>query len=547
MASPAPRAALKVFGIPELAYLICGAIQRRDNVNLMQACRELFYSILPLVWEEVDGPTSLVSMIPGGGVVSYESDLSPYVVMQLPGSLELSRFNIYAPHVKRLALSHIPVDGYDNWEGFLSCTRSVDLLPNLETIYFPTSDISESTTNSGKVDTDSVNWAIAFLSASLQTLGQVPSEVPHYARDTSLPWLDFSSSNSLVTSVAQKCLNLRSLSILPAEVKLTGPTLWSYGRNLPISFSSDSPETYSSFLQLGNLTSLLISAVILCPEGLISLSGLPRLESLTILGWENDRKVYCDHLQIPINAFPALKHLELNRLDWDTIFNLCDAKALIAGLESMTITHPHRPWDNEESFKDLSDIIALLVINNSSITALAVHEYRSYQTSPEMLNSWNRLPLVSLYIGWTVIQSGGFEAMWSILSCLPLLENLQLSMGRSFDLRQMKKIVETLPRLRRIQIPVEWESVTQLTREDFTPCRSQFDYPLHVKSNFYLPESQEGARQLARYLSLLRPTAPVICESFRAYFYCCYGASPGYIDEQPKDTINLELSRLGLK
>ncbi|CAE6425740.1 unnamed protein product, partial [Rhizoctonia solani] len=101
MALPTPtkRAALKVFSIPELARIICGTVRKRDNAKMIQVCRELFYSILPFVWEEIDRPDLLVSMIPGGGIVSYESELSPYVVMQLPGSLDLSRFSIYAPHV----------------------------------------------------------------------------------------------------------------------------------------------------------------------------------------------------------------------------------------------------------------------------------------------------------------------------------------------------------------------------------------------------------------------------------------------------------------
>ncbi|KDN39768.1 hypothetical protein RSAG8_08560, partial [Rhizoctonia solani AG-8 WAC10335] len=378
-------------------------------------------------------------------------------------------------------------------------------------------------------------------------LGQVPSEVLHYARDTSPPWLDLISSNSLITSVTQKCPRLRSLSILPVEVESMSPaSRSSSGQSLRISFPSDSPEIYSSFLQLGNLTSLLVSPTILCPEGLIALSSLPKLESLTVVGWDGDSTVYCDHLQIPINAFPALKHLELNELTWGTVSNLCDTKAIITGLESMTITHPQYHSHVEEGPDDLSYIIPLLAINNSSITTLTAPRFGSYRHSPEMLNSWSRLPLVSLYLGWTVIDHHGFEALWSILSCLPLLENLQLNMGRdSFELRQMRKIVETLPRLRRIQIPVKWGSVTQLTREDFTLCRSQFDYPLHMKSDFYLPESQEeeGARQLARYLFILRPTAPVICESFQAYFYH-QGIK---VDEQPKGMISLELSRLGLK
>ncbi|CAE6461845.1 unnamed protein product [Rhizoctonia solani] len=156
MALPAPtkRAALKVFGIPELAHIICGTLRKRDNARLTQVCRELFYSILSFVWEEIDRPDLLVSMIPGGGIVFYESELSPYVVMRLPGSLDLSRFNIYAPHVKRLTLYRMNVDAYDGWERFLSCTRSVDLLPNLEAIYFPTSHIDQYALSKEQVDTN---------------------------------------------------------------------------------------------------------------------------------------------------------------------------------------------------------------------------------------------------------------------------------------------------------------------------------------------------------------------------------------------------------
>ncbi|CUA71937.1 hypothetical protein RSOLAG22IIIB_09950 [Rhizoctonia solani] len=285
MSSPAPTepAALKVFGIPELAHLICAITRKHDNANLMQACRKLFRSILPFVWEQVDGPNALMSMIPGGGVVYHESEsgLSPYIVMQLPGSLELSRFNIYAPHVKRLMLSHIYVDVYDEWRRFHSCTQSVDLLPNLEAIYFPPPHPSKSISNDNQVETDAVNWAIAFLSTSLQALVQAPPEVTHSIRATSPLWLDFDSLHNIMTSIAQKCPRLHSLNILPAQAKPTEPTNRPGLGPLPrISFWFNSPKTYSSFFQLGHLTSLLISVVILCPGGLAALSILPKLECL---------------------------------------------------------------------------------------------------------------------------------------------------------------------------------------------------------------------------------------------------------------------------
>ncbi|KAH7337598.1 hypothetical protein B0J17DRAFT_718358 [Rhizoctonia solani] len=148
---PTEPASLKVFGIPELGYIICAGIRRRDKASLMQACRQIFYSLVPIVWEEVDDPNALVSMIPGGGIATYGSDLPPYVVMQLPGSLDLSRFNIYAPHVKRVTLSPTHVDEYDDWGRFLTCTQRIDLLPNLETLYLPAPNRGHYGNNAQKV------------------------------------------------------------------------------------------------------------------------------------------------------------------------------------------------------------------------------------------------------------------------------------------------------------------------------------------------------------------------------------------------------------
>ncbi|CAE6466187.1 unnamed protein product [Rhizoctonia solani] len=288
------------------------------------------------------------------------------------------------------------------------------------------------------------------------------------------------------------------------------------------------------------------------PKVLITLSGLPKLEYLCVVGLETDRAVYCDNLQTPIPTFPALKHLELNRLTWDTIFNLCNDKFLIGRLHSLIISYPH---DSEIDYPNLnlaedrtigsSDIIPLLAANNSSITTLALRFPGDRQVPPEVLKSCERLPLVNFELGWSVGRSCGFNALGSTLSRLPLLEDLKLNMvQRPFDLKQLRTIVESLPRLRRIRIPVKWESITQLTTADFTPCRPQSHNTLYLKSDFYLPKSQqEGAEQLARYLSLLRPASAVVCESFQAYFYHRH-ANPPYIDEQPKDMINIELSRL---
>ncbi|KAL5639764.1 hypothetical protein ACGC1H_006369 [Rhizoctonia solani] len=539
MASPAPtqRAALlKVFGLPELAHLIYDVVHRRDRANLMQVCRRLFHSILPFVWEEVDSPDVLVSMIPGV-VIYYHAPR--FKVMKLPGSLDLSRFNIYAPHVKRLTFRRMRIRAYEDWDRFLACTRSVDLLPNLDAIYFPSPELGSF--ESGRVQIDLVNWAIAFLSTSLQTLAQMPPKVSYAIRYRRPSWLDLNSFNRLMTSIAQKCPRVCSLGVLPVRVESIPNGRMPY----ETLFTCNSPEIYPSFLKLGNLTSLLISAVLLCPEGLPLYFSLSRLESLSIVDQETSHQMYCGRLHIPIQAFPALKHLELNGLTWSTISSLCDAKPLLAGLQSVTMMYPHNQNRNlgEDSLEEFSNVIPLLA-THSRVTTLALYDYGSLQLSPKTLNAWRSLPLVNLELGWADTYDRTFDALCSILSCLPFLESLLLSMTQEpFELKQMRKIVEHLPRLRRIQIPVKWECVTQLTRADFTPCQSQSTSLLCVSSSFYqnTVTSQEVARQIARYLSVLRLTAPVVCEYFRGSYYPC---DDDYIDQGPMNLINAELSQL---
>ncbi|CAE7128309.1 unnamed protein product [Rhizoctonia solani] len=537
----AERTALRVFGIPELAHLICGTIPRYDNVSLMQTCRQLFHNILPFVWERVDQADTLVSLIPGGGVVTYNlnPDLLPYMVMQLPSRLDLTRFNIYAPYVKRFSPSTPYVDEYAGWESFLSCVRSIDLLPNLETIYLPVRDHNEYSYGDVKaIDTDCVNWVTAFLSSSLRTLQLGYWKQGPYWNNRGAPWMDFSLFDSLMAVVFQKCSGLRSLSILPVSIRHDGP------RSQRGSFSRDVPQAYSNFLQLKNLSSLRVSSAILNLEALAALSVLPSLEALCIHGSGFDRHISCEGLELPTEAFPALKHLELIAQDWENIGNLCNAKPIVFGLHSLTIEYPSH--QSEGRYHGLHDIIPLLAANNSSIANLVVHGLRYTSVPPNILQSWGQLPLISLHLEWSFDPEQAFSIVYSIVSCLPLLEVLKLSIPYcAFDLRELRTIVEHLPRLRHLWAPLESSSVTELVEGDFTPCRSRSDVNLCLESNFYLPSPQkENAERLARYLSILRPTTTVICKSYQKSFY---HRAVGYcIDEGPKDMINAELSRLRL-
>ncbi|CAE7131483.1 unnamed protein product, partial [Rhizoctonia solani] len=492
----AERTALRVFGIPELAHLICGTIPRYDNVSLMQTCRQLFHNILPFVWERVDQADTLVSLIPGGGVVTYNlnPDLLPYMVMQLPSRLDLTRFNIYAPYVKRFSPSTPYVDEYAGWESFLSCVRSIDLLPNLETIYLPVRDHNEYSYGDVKaIDTDCVNWVTAFLSSSLRTLQLGYWKQGPYWNNRGAPWMDFSLFDSLMAVVFQKCSGLRSLSILPASVRHDE----GYARSSQLLFSRGNPQAYLNFLQLNNLSSLRVSSAILNLDALVTLSVLPSLETLCIHGSDLDRYISCDGLELPIEAFPALKHLELTAQTWANIGNLCSAKPIVLGLHSLTIEYPS--YQSEGQYHSLHDIIPLLAVNNSSIATLVLHGFRTTLVPPSVLQSWRQLPLIDLHLEWSFDTDQAFSIISSIISCLPLLEVLKLSMAEYvFDLRELRTIVEHLPRLRHLRAPLEEGSVTEFVEGDFTPCRSQSNESLYLESNFYLPTpQQENAERLA--------------------------------------------------
>ncbi|KAH7330588.1 hypothetical protein B0J17DRAFT_771804 [Rhizoctonia solani] len=546
MASTEP-AALKVFGIPEPAQLICATTRRSDDVNLMRVCRQLFYSMLPFVWEEIDEANPLVSLIPGGGIVTYDSDLSPYVVMQLPGSLELSRFNIYDPHVKELTPAVFHVDRHDGWEAFLACTRSVDLLPNLKTLNAPSPDGGWYMGSSRKINTDTINWTIAFLSASLRNLTLIP-ELIYSIRPS--PPLSFFWFNQLMGYLSQKCPNLDSFSIFSGNVIRRSHRLLSSPARR-VRFWGGLPEIYSSFLQLSNLSSLMISSAAMGSGALITLSHLPKLHSLSILGLEDDRTVHWDYLDIPAEGFPALKFLQLIQLTWGTIANLCKIKPVISRLLTLRITSPYRSncgfIEGEKIPKRFSDVVPLLATHNSNIVNLVVFNSGDRPAYPEVLKAWSHLPLIRLHLGWHVIRSCGFYSFCCILSCLPLLEDLKLGMAQTpFELRQLRWIVELLPRLRCLQIPVNWGSIAELPEEEFIPCQPRSNDTLYLMSHFYLPEpQQESAERMARYLSILRPSSSVVCRPQEAYFYC-YDAR-AYADQQPKDMINVELSRLKSK
>ncbi|CAE6439506.1 unnamed protein product [Rhizoctonia solani] len=546
------QAVLKVFGIPELACLICTNIRKHDNVNLMRVCRRLFRDVLPSVWKEVDGIVPLISMIPGGGITNYESDpFPPFVVLRCPDSdnLDLSRFNIYAPYVKKLTLpSVLQVDEHENLEKFIACSRSLNqgsgLLPNINSISlsFPRRRPVYIWGYCEEIAAESISWIIAFLSPSLQKIVATPPGVTSSFQHPA--WVDLNLYFKLLTCVSRTCPDLFSLDILPGDISKSSFKDFTFARRF--SFTTNILEMHQPLLDFKNLVTLIVSPLSLSTGFLHTIAKLPALKSFGIRGLEIDGQDYCSDVELPAESFPALKELELNRLTWGTMINLCSLTPLTDGLRALFITYPYGTLSLPESENiveldiTISHILSALVAHNSKLVTLDV---RFYDPPPMMhiaIEPWGRLPLTRLRIGWRE-QSFGFGTLFHLLPLLSLLEELIFDdTSDTFHLGEFRKIVQILPNLSYIRIPISFHAWPSLSDDDFQPV-SLSRPELCVESHFDLPEPrQHFAEIFALFLFGLGTGSKIVCKSARLWYLDYIIGEP---NEEAKDMINQALAR----
>ncbi|KAB5593267.1 hypothetical protein CTheo_3270 [Ceratobasidium theobromae] len=329
--------ALRVFGIPELASMICTQIQKGDTLNLSRVCHQLFYNTIPFIWRSTDAIVTLITMILGVGVIPYSRDseaLLPVRDTRPPNILKsnLARFNLYAPHVKRLKIPMLLIDEFNNWNGSLACAQSVNLLPNLEEIewkYVPG-------TLAERTGLDIINWIAAFLpeSTSLQKL--------HISSNYKLPkrercYVDLEQICRLLQDAPQQWNCLDTLTFLPGGVppqrRFTEPV--DKYENLPLELSVG----ISSFIRsLGNLRTLSISTLAFEPRVITAIAQLPLLESLTIKCIYETGQVYYENWELPEPAFASLKALQLHNICWSTVIRICDINPLVQNLRNIRPT-----------------------------------------------------------------------------------------------------------------------------------------------------------------------------------------------------------------
>ncbi|CEL60307.1 hypothetical protein RSOLAG1IB_09531 [Rhizoctonia solani AG-1 IB] len=524
--------ALRVFGIPELAKIICDLAQKCDNAKLLRVCHQLFQDVRPYVWESTDAVVSLIEMIPTSRVDrSIDEPFCPYVTLRFPTFLDFSRLNIYGPYIKRL---HIPliitVDEYHNWGSFLVSIQNADLLPNLEHLKL---DIP-SGLRKERIGVDRLNWMTTFMTASLQSV-QILQDMPFDLFATHFNFSDscvsLETTINILLDLSRKSPRLQDLAFFPQEnftQRFECPThlIRKVGNIYPeliaaLDHSSISSIHLTSMLlsRLHYLRKLTVTSFVLELKVFSTLSRLPYLESLSIRDITGIPPLYNARSELIAHlseySFPSLKNLHLFGLTWETCINLCKVEPLAKALRS---THPPVCYIPEHN--QLLEFLNILVDHSSPITKLSLVVYRN-NLIDEILS---KKVLCSLHITHLTIahlcRRGQILNWLSLLHEVPALESLRITNkhhAQALKLGELRLFATLLPRLTQLLTPLDFSTVLHLEDQDYTLTHLQSSSPFNLEVYYtpwhlnrgQLPETEFKLSvyvdDIARYLTMLWP------------------------------------------
>ncbi|CAE7176745.1 unnamed protein product [Rhizoctonia solani] len=513
--------ALRVFGIYEIATFICELLSRHDNARLLCVCHRLSQDIRPFVWNHVAAVEPLIQMIPETRVDVYmEEPFPPFTAIYLPDSISLSRISFYSPYIKHLDIPLTTVaNAYENWDGFLASTQSIDLLPNLECLSLAIPLLTRGET----ITIQSLNWITAFLSSSLLCI-QI---YPDLAWDTSTEkfmhaWITLDYATKLLRSISEKCHRLNCLMIMPGDVE-TQTTLVDTGTfNERITKTA---PTEAVFLKpdlglelvipcFNSLRKLSITPFILERAAFVALGKLPYLESLSIRELhiaDEWPKIYCHTLNADLEtqAFPALRYLDLFDLTYDTVINICGQRQLARAM------HGLKPIVTWLSFRknQLARLLRMLAHDNSPLRQLYLHIPGHWDIPPDFMGHFSHLKLTHLSLPQPNPFGLDYE-LNELLQSVPALESLEFNeweIEHLLYIDQLRLIATSLPKLTHLSAPIDFSSTAHFEERDFIPCTPQFPGLFYLETSFGSNNWVYAMNKLARYLHALWPN--ILCKS----------------------------------
>ncbi|CAE6466439.1 unnamed protein product [Rhizoctonia solani] len=375
--------------IPEIAHWIYRISQQKDGHHLAQTCSHLFNSLIPLVWENVNGIEQLLALVVGTKIsVDSDDNMQIFMAHKPLTDEDLRRFKFYAPFIRHL--SSFKIEKYfryrlRGWKPLLTALGNNPLLPNLRTLVFntrPTTTMFEQQA-----------WFMLLLSPSLREL-YLTTTSSHRVLNASAAELFFKSVSTTLLSITDSS----STSNQPPPPR----------RTITIRTESADVEDISWFTtvrDLANISKLVVSISTLGAGELSTIGLLPQLESLELdfdIIRDGESTSSFTPRNLPDQAFPQLRHFGLRNLpDASCFHSIWSLKPLVSHLTSVALHFNKYRWMSVlTSDQILSDFIYPIGEKSPNLVNLAIHppeyEWNEAESSAPMFGLLSRLPLTGL-------------------------------------------------------------------------------------------------------------------------------------------------------
>ncbi|QRW00086.1 F-box protein [Ceratobasidium sp. AG-Ba] len=461
--------------------------------------------------------------------------VSPSVeLVQLPNpvtKVHLKRFEVYAPFVTKIAIHHegrrspyprhsneypIRVDNILNWESLAGCVTGNPLLPNLSGIELWYPDYLAC-----------MNWLQILLHPSTRSITIGPE----------WPVGEFCG---LVQLVAHRSPALEYFYARPEGFGVNGPGHSELSPDLRRQYRL----AFTHLASFRHMRALDASIATVCPDGLLDIVTLPRLQELRVCV-RNPPQVSNDVL-LDLGVFPALHRLILERVErpsWLTDFWVPSPS--FSDLGSVSISMSPGWMDSPEIDGQWSAMWLLqLCINSPRLTRLSmsfadrISDKRAIIFPRGVEDSLRSLRLESFVADSATMESGCefLSSAWPDI--------LELRCNRQYaSLSDLAGFARNLPRLEKLSLDLDWKCSTlpeYSSQSVLSPRYTAFE-SLCMDPLRHIERSQATSQKLAKYLYLLWPN--VHCSRpWEDLFHSNPQAYHWSLDKKDKEAHNLLLA-----
>ncbi|KAG8682864.1 hypothetical protein FRC09_016481, partial [Ceratobasidium sp. 395] len=421
-----------------------------DCALLSRTCKTVFKVSTAFVWSNVDGGQFLLSLLGGTRIIDVQNTpgLKKIVIGIASSShVDFSRFEIYAPYVRRLSVyGPGPVGHYyqvDGWEHLILRAQQRPLLPNLLSIILQSSCDGHGS--------DQLLWIKTFISPSLINIQATPHSV------SSPPCVTSLMADVIMDSIAERCPRLFRLSIFPSRgPKQEENNLLGYLRRRP----------YRESLRALPMLMELTCSVTMLEDSFSVISSMPQLRRLIVL--TSGTGIVLRPPILPRNSFPALHQLHLKGLSPYEVIAILGVPPLMSQLTHLELKFKLYQLDEDEDREEwiASDMFSLLKFS-PNLQSLdldldpTMNLDQGYDIGhQDIMDTFSRLPLVNVTLGG--VHLGDWAYTGSLKSVWPNVTSLR--MRDQFASPRILSCFAQLPRVQYLLLDVHLEDFREFPK-----------------------------------------------------------------------------------